>query len=620
MKTLSKFSRYLETFAPVIVIIGLIVSGLLTLLHLETFARQLLIAILLIGSFPFLKNMFISFCKKEFGVDLIAVVSIVSSVLIGEYVAGAVILLMLSGGEFLEAYALKRARRDLTLLLANAPSVAHIKDGEKILDVKAEEVKVNDTIVIKPGEIIPVDGIVMNGESQVDESTLTGEALPVDKAPHHMVMSGTTNVSSALEVRALRASKESKYQQIIKLVRDAESHKAPFVRLADRYSVWFTICAFTLAAIGWFVSKDPARALAVLVVATPCPLILATPIAFASGISRAAKRGVIVKRGAAIEKLAAACSFLFDKTGTLTLGVPRVHTIHSYNHHSEEDVLCLAASVDQLSVHILARSLVTYAKSHNLSLSYPEHFQEDLGNGVSAVIHGKTVLLGKLRYVEEKGIPVDEEIRSEYKKLKEEGRTAVYLTEEKKLVGVVAFQDEIRPNVKNIFHELAKDIKRIVMVTGDKKVVAERIAAEIGIHDIRAEALPEDKLTIVKELQRECPPVVMVGDGINDAPALATADVGISLSAHGSSAVSEAGDIVITVDDLSRVVEAKKISMHVMHIAKQCIFIGIGLSILLMVVAMLGHLKPLYGALLQELVDVVVIFNALRVYQQKIAT
>lgn len=556
-----------------------------------------------------------SMLKGKFGIDLIAMVAIITSLLLNEYLAGTVILLMLSGGEALEGYALKRAGKELTELISNAPTTAHKKESDRILDVPVESVQPGDTVIVKQGELIPVDGHVLSGVSMVDESMLTGEAIPSEKRLGSHVMSGSVAKDGVLEVRAEKASAQSKYQQIIRLVREAEASKAPFVRLADRYSVWFTALTFILAVLAWFLSKDPVRVLAVLVVATPCPLILATPIAFASGISRAAKRGIIVKNGGALEQLGEAKSLAFDKTGTLTLGTPTATRIEGIGLHPNE-VLHIAASIDQLSTHVLARALTQHALQSGITLAYPQDFDETVGQGVTGMIQGKRYFFGRLSYLQQRNITVDDKTEQKHEEARDLGNSVVCLADERKVLGTIVFADSIRDDVRHLFSHLpALGIRTIMMLTGDKRSVALKVAQEIGIDEqnVIAECLPEQKVAEVSTLRKDMPPVVMIGDGVNDAPAIAAADVGIALGSHGSSASSEAGDIVILVDKIERVGEALVIGQAVMRIAKESIFIGIGLSLILMILAALGYIPPVYGALMQEAIDVVVILNALRV-------
>ena len=599
---------------PIITLIGLLLSWVFWLQNNQNLTQDVLLVTLIIGTLPLVYRIGKDLWAKHFGVDLIAITAIVGAFFLHQYLAGAVIVLMLSGGEALEVYALGRARKELSALVSNAPSVAHIKKPDGLVDVAASEVKVGDLIVLKPGEAAPVDGLVLEGISEVDESALTGESLPRAKTPGSLVLSGSINKENPLELKTVRVAAESKYEQIIKLVKEAAESRAPVVRLADRYSIWFTVVTFVLATASWLMSHDPIRLLAVLVVATPCPLILATPIAIMSGISRSASRGIIVKNGGALETLADINAFIFDKTGTLTLGEPKVEQVNA-NSVTEKEVLRIAASLDQVSTHILARSVVNFArKAGGVVLDFPKDFRENFGEGVSGVIDGKKYLFGKLSFLEKNGIAIPPEILERHEQRQNAGKIAVYLGAEGKLLGSIILADEIRPEIKKMISDIHRQgVKQMVMLTGDKKNVADRIAGELGLDDIHAECLPDQKMAEIKDHQKQFGKVAMVGDGVNDAPALAAADVGIALGGHGSTASASAGDIVITLDNLERVGEALAIAKRTLMIAKQSIFVGIGFSVVLMIIAALGYIVPVYGAILQEVLDVLVILNALRV-------
>jgi heavy metal translocating P-type ATPase len=635
---IQKISRYI---AFALSAIGIILYLILFFgLHRQQFAADLALWILIIGSLPFAIDMVIDVLKGKFGVDIIAISAIVVAILLKDYLPGIVILFMLSGGGALEEYAMQRARKELTTLISNAPTVAHLKEGSKITDIPADSVAKGSVILVKPGEIIPADSIVLGGRSSVDQSAITGESVPVQARPGMQLLSGSINRDDPLELQTIRESKDSQYAQLIKLVQNAEESKAPIVRLADSYTIFFTVITFVLAASSWFFSHDPVRLLAVLVVATPCPLILATPIAIISGISRAAKRGAIIKDGGALEQLGNAKAFVFDKTGTLTLGKPEIFEVSIVREGIDKnEILRLAASLDQLSMHILARSLVQNAELAKIELEYPQAYEEISGEGVSAVLGldkdregaeavrqcslygqcefktGTKYHFGKLSFILKQGISVDEGIILAHDKRQGSGMMAVYLADAQGLLAIIFFADVVRSETRQVFDLLHFfGIHKIVMLTGDRQEVADRIAKEVGLKDVVAECLPEQKVGQIKSLQGEgLFPVVMVGDGVNDAPALATANVGIAMGAHGSSASSEAGDVVITVDDLNRVPEVFGIAKHAIYIAKQGIWIGIGLSIVLMIFAAFGLIPPLSGAILQECVDVLVIFNALRV-------
>lgn len=606
---------------PAAALLGLLVSLVFYLSGHKDNATYALMGTMVIGTIPVLWRMVKDFLRKHFGVDIIAIVAIVGSFLLGQFLAGTVILLMLSGGEALEAFAMQRARRELTALLARVPGMAHLKTSAGLKDVATGELKAGDIFLVKPGEVVPADGLIISGVSDVDESAITGESMPVQKRQGSQIFSGCVNSDGALEIKALRASAESTYEKIIQLVKQASESRAPMVRLADRYSAWFTTVTLIFAALAWQLSHDPIRLLAVLVVATPCPLILATPIAIISGVSRAAGRGIIVKSGGALEKLAEAKAFIFDKTGTLTLGTPKVTEIKTFANDSknENQTLTIAASLDQLSGHILARSLGIYAAEKEIKLEYPENFVETFGDGVIGNIHGQTYTFGKLAFLQKQGINFTQERLLEHEQFQKQGNIAVYLGGNKTLLGAVLFADIVRPEIKTLFADMkSMGLDKIIMLTGDKKNVANIIAGQVGLSDIHAECLPEDKVKEVENHKKEFGSVAMVGDGINDAPALAASDVGIAIGIHGSTASSESGDIVITVDDLSRVGVALKIAKYTLRIAKQSIFIGMGVSVILMVIAAFGYIQPVYGALLQEALDVAVILNALRVNFVKI--
>ncbi len=600
---------------PLLTLSGLALGAFFHLTRNPSLDQKIWMITIIVGAGPLVFRLIKDVLRGHFGVDIIAITAIVTAFILGQYLAGAVIVLMLSGGEALEAYALKRARKELSSLISNAPSIAHIKTNSGLLDIPASKVNIGDLLIIKPGEAVPVDGIVTSGQSEVDESALTGEPVPKEKLVGSMLLSGSINKESPLEIKAVRPAHESKYEQIIKLIKEAEESRAPVVRLADRYSVWFTGITFIIAVTAWFVSHDPIRLLAVLVVATPCPLILATPIAIISGLAKSASRGIIIKNGAALENLAEVNAFIFDKTGTLTLGSPEVFKVNP----EEEKILQIAASLDQLSAHILARSLVAYSQKKQIPISYPQNFKEIFGEGVMGEIAGKKYFFGKLKFLQNNGVQVGGDIQKLHDQLQDQGTIAVYLGESNKLLGSVFFADKIRPEIQKVFKDFRTlGMEKIVMLTGDKQSVAENIGKQLGLTDIHAESLPEGKVNEVKDHQKQFGKVAMVGDGVNDAPALAVADVGIALGGHGSTATSDTSDIVITVDNLERVGEAYKIARQVMRIAKQGIFVGMTVSVLLMLVAANGKIMPVYGALLQEILDVVVILNALRVNFEKI--
>lgn len=619
MKLKINFLKY-DILVPGFISAGLLLGGVLYGFHYENLDHKVWFITLVVGSLPFIFRTFKSIFKGKFGVDLIAIVAIFASFWAGQYLAGLVILLMLSGGEALEAYAQAKAKKELTNLLSKAPSIAHIKcKDNKLIDINVDEVKIGDILVIKPGEVVPIDGIVVDGISNLDEAVITGESLPVEKSPGSMVYSGSVNEERALEVRAIKNSVDSKYQIIVRLVKEAQDTEAPVVRIADRYALLFNIITFVVVVITWILFKDPIRVLAVLVVASPCPLILATPIAMISGISKAASRGIIIKNGTALEKLGEVKGLVFDKTGTLTLGVPEVVESVSVSEVPQDQILRIAVSIDQLSAHIFARSLISYAQKKSLELDYPENFEEVFGQGVKAKLKNQIYFFGKLKYLIGQGIKVNKEIEKVHEIFQQEGKTAVYLSDDKNLLGYIIFADIVRPETKLMFESIKEhNVPRLIMLTGDKQVVAENIAKSIGLTEFQAELLPEQKVEWLKKIQKEYGPMAMVGDGVNDAPALTVASVGIAMASHGATAASETGDVVIMVNNMHRVHDALHIAQNAMKLAKQGIFFGMGASIILMILALMGYITPILGALLQEVLDVLVIVNALRLNFQKI--
>ncbi len=552
--------------------------------------------------------------KGRVGVNAIALVAMAGALAIGEYLAGAVVALMLSGGNALEASASRRARRELTALLERMPSIAHRRNGRGWEEVPVEQLGVGDVVLVRAGELVPVDGAVHSAEATVDESALTGESLPVSHVRGAAVQSGVANAGDAFELRATRLASESAYANLVRLVRAAETQRAPFIRLADRYAAFFLPLTLAIAAAAWIASGDAVRAVAVLVVATPCPLILAAPIAIVSGVSRAARTGVIVKGGTAIERLGEARTVLLDKTGTLTLGAPAVEEVIPFGEWAEEDVLRLAASVDQLSAHVLAEALVHDAERRGLELAEPSDAVEDPGQGIEASVGGRRIAVGAVAWLRGRGCDVAAATAVQDAEA-DAGLAKVGVGIDGELAAIVVMADHLREDARDLAGALrGAGVKRVAMVTGDRQDVAERIAAETGLDRVYAEQDPEQKLDVVRAMRADpaLAPVVMVGDGVNDAPALALADVGIAMGGPGATISSDTADAVITVDRIDRVATAVAIGRRSLAIARQSVLFGIGLSLVAMGFAAFGYIPPIAGALLQEGIDVAVIVNALR--------
>ncbi|MBO0474762.1 cadmium-translocating P-type ATPase [Enterococcus sp. DIV0840] len=582
-----------------------IVTGILALVfefifHQPAWAFGIIIITGSIMTFSMLVEMVKTLKSGKYGVDILAITAIIATLAVGEYWASLMILIMLTGGDSLEDYAAKKANKELRSLLDNSPQQAHQLINDTLTDIPAENVVVGDQLVVKPGEIIPVDGYIIKGTSEVDESSLTGESRPVNKKIGDPLMSGSINGDSSLTMQAEKSAADSQYQTIVKLVKDSEAQPAHFVRMADRYAVPFTITAYVIAGAAWFISKDPTRFAEVLVVASPCPLILAAPIALVAGMSRSSRNGIVVKTGTTLEKMAETKSVAFDKTGTITKGALSVDKIIPESGVSAEDLLVLAASAEQESSHILARSLVAYISSPEM-LKKVSGLEEVTGAGVKATIEGKVIRVGKPAFISQQKI---EEIADQ---------TIVYISQDEHYLGYITFTDSIRPEAKETMDQLRKlHVDHLLMLTGDHQIVAEDIAKEVGISEVYAECLPQDKINVLKQIPDSKRPVIMVGDGVNDAPSLAIADVGIAMGAHGATAASETADAVILKDDLEKVSTAVKISKDTMKIAKQSVLIGITICTVLMLVASTGIIPALFGAVLQEVVDTVSILSSLR--------
>jgi heavy metal translocating P-type ATPase len=520
---------------------------------------------------------------------------------------------MMAGGEALEAWAAGRARRDLRLLVERAPRTAFRHRNGVIEEVGAEELAPGDIVAVRAGDLVPADGEVSSERAVLDESALTGEALPVDVPRGGPVRSGTANAGDAFDMRVTRRADQSAYAAIVRLVRDAEQNRGRFVRLADRYAAYFLPATLGLAGLAWAASGDPVRALAVLVVATPCPLILAAPIAFVGGLSRAARHGIIVKGGGAIERLGQARTVLFDKTGTLTVGEPGVERVVEVGRPADE-TLRLAASLDQLSAHSMAEGLVRDARSRGLELATPIDVSESPGRGIVGTVEGRVVTVGSSGWLEAHGFD-DAQTRARATDTDHVGRAKILVGVDGELAGVIVMGDELRPGAGGIAQELrALGIRHVALLTGDREEIAQEIARQVGIDEVYSELLPNGKVDVVRDVRGrpDYRSVVMVGDGINDAPALAVADVGIAIAVSGATISSETADVVITVERADRVADALRIGQRSLAIARQSVIAGLGLSVAAMVVAAFGYLPPVWGALLQEGIDVAVIANALR--------
>lgn len=547
--------------------------------------------------------------RGDVGLDIVAALSMSAALLFGENLAANVVAIMYAGGQFLESFADRRAGRDMTALLARVPRTAIRQSSHGLEEVALGQLVPGDHIVVRSGEVVPVDGMT-EADALLDYASLTGEALPVKCPGGAEVLSGASNAGQTFTLVAKRSANQSTYSGIVRLVERARLSKAPMTRLADRYAMVFLVCTVTLAGAAWVFTGDPIRGLSVLVVATPCPLILAVPVAIVSGLSRAARAGVLVKGGSVLETMAAIRTIVLDKTGTLTGGTPKLVFAHVASPLSENEALRLAASLDQASTHPIAKALVAAARSRNLALIPPTQVTETPGEGLFGQIEGKVIAIGGVDYIRKRA-------RTNRMLLASASKTAGMVLAALAINGRVAalfgLADRPRDGIQSLLRSLRQmEIGRIVLASGDRQAVVEAIAKDLPIDLVKGDLDPNAKVAIINAEAKHAP-VMMVGDGINDAPALAAANVGVAMGATGAAASSETADVVIVLDRLDALLPALKIARRTRAIALQSVMIGLGLSGAGMVIAAFGYLAPVKGAIFQEIIDVLVILNALRV-------
>jgi heavy metal translocating P-type ATPase len=561
---------------------------------------------LLVLGIPMVARTALGMLRGRFAADVVAALSVVTAIALTQPFAGLVIVLMQTGGEALDRYAEGRASEAVRALEAEAPRIAHRRQAEGWEDIPVERIAIGEALLVRPGEMIPCDATVLEGRSAVDASRLTGEPVPESAAPGTMVRSGALNLDSALVIRADRPAAESQYAMIVRLVRTAQATKTPLQREADRWAVWFTPITLAVCGVAWLISHDPLRVLAVLVVATPCPLILAAPVAVIGGIDRGARLGLIFRHGMALEALARATTAVLDKTGTVTVGRPALDRLEALGPADAETLLPLVAAVEQGSGHHLARSVVAAAQAQGHALPPATEVTDTPGRGVRGKVSGKEIVVGSLSFLAEQAPEAARGFTPA------PGLTA-YVAIDGAPAARLRFADRVRPEAASTLDALrALGLGRILLLSGDHGPHTQAVARELGITEARGDLLPADKLAAVRDLQQLGERVLMVGDGVNDAPALAAADVGVALAEHGGGVSAEAAGLVLLQDDLGQLPLAIRLARRTLRVARQSIGTGLGLSVVGMALATAGLLTPVAGAVAQELTDIAVILWALR--------
>ena len=551
----------------------------------------------------------ISLRKGDIGLDIVAALSMSAALAFGEPLAANVVAMMYAGGQLLEDFAQGRAKKEMTALMGRVAQTAMRYNGDALEQVPIADIKPGDRLLIRQGDVLPVDGRVASDVAVLDLSALTGESLPQNILKGSEALSGSASAGAAFELVAIRPAAESTYAGIVRLVEAAQSNKAPMVRMADRYAIGFLVLTVTIAAITWFLTQDTIRVLSVLVVATPCPLILAVPVALISGMSRTARMGVLVKGGGVLEAMSRVQTVILDKTGTVTHGQAAITEIRTREGFAEADILKAAASLDQASGHVVATALIKAAQSQGLTLSAPAQVVETPGTGIEGVVDGRKIVVGGNSFVAERSgnIRADDLLNDI-----DPAAMTVAVGIDGKLAGIIVLQDQVRLDAKPMLDALRRaGVKRLVLASGDRRDIAEKVGRQLGFDLVLGDLSPDAKVTAVR---REIVngPVMMVGDGVNDAPALAAADVGVAMGAHGTASSSEAAGVVLLVDELAPLVKAMAVARRSRRIAVQSVVAGLGLSLAAMGFASLGYLPPVQGALTQEVIDVAVILNALR--------
>jgi heavy metal translocating P-type ATPase len=597
-----------------------IVSGVLSFTPFDPAIRDgLAFTAAVIGGAIILYGSIRSLLDRDFTVDLLASIAIIVSIMVGQYLAAAIVVVMLNGGELVEEYAEGKASQALEKLLRSTPITARVRREGQDVDVPVEKVTVGDRVLVKPGEKIPVDGIVAMGDGSVNQAAITGESLPVSKTRDSDVYSNTLLEDGVLEIRVTKAPNDTVFAHIVQLVRDAQANRAPIIRLADKYARWFAPLILTVAVLTWLVTGDPLATAAVLVVSCPCALTLATPIAIVASMGNAAKHGMLIRNGASLEEISKSDVVIVDKTGTLTLGEPEIVDVKGFNGHALADVLQLAMVAEKFSEHSIAKAILTKGTALGITATDPDAFTVRTGHGVVAMAGNDRILVGNRTLFHEHDVPFEQPIDAYYTAQEHTGGTAMGVALNADVVGIITVADTVRRNVAQSLADLKRNgVKRVVMLTGDNRVVAARIAQQTAIDDVHAELLPDEKGEYVKTYQKNDTIVTMIGDGINDAPALATADIGIAMGIAGTDVAMETAGIILTTDDLSKVSQLIRLSRNARSIIKQNVIFSLAVNVIGLFLSTQGLVSPIIASVIHESSALLVVFNSLRLTTKKL--
>lgn len=560
------------------------------------------------------------FCEKTISSELLVSIAIIASIMIGETFAAGEIAFIMAIGEILEDITVNRAKKGISQLIKLSPQQGRkiIKENGKITEsvVSIEEIYKGDILRVLPGEMIPVDGKIIFGNSSVDQSIMTGESLPIDKTIDDKVFCGTLNCDGSIDIIATKVGEDSSLQKLIRMVKEAEENKAPMQRIVDKWASWLVPAALIIAIIAYFLTSDIIRAVTVLVVFCPCALALATPTSIMAAVGQASKHGVLIKSGEALEKMGKVNCIAFDKTGTLTFGKLKVSNIITISSVTEKELLKLVCSSEKRSEHPLGKAIVEYGKKENIQFLEVEDFKMISGKGIITKIENDEIYCGNSKFLQEQGIFLDESIEKNLENLRKEGKVSILIGKNKKYIGIIALSDTIRPTAKEMVKKLKKMGTKVVLLTGDHKQTADYFAKEIGIENVYSELLPAEKVTYIKKLEKDGNKVCMIGDGVNDAPALKTADVGVAMASMGTDIAIEASDIALMGDNIEKIPYLKKLSSATIKTIKFNITASMTINLVAIILSVLGLLNPITGALVHNVGSVLVVLNAALLYDR----